>query len=141
MLEKLAQQWFQALNRRDLPAIISMWAEDAVFEFPGRTPMSGRFEGIAAIEAWWRRWVDRYAIINFTVKHVGIVGLRPGAPILLVAWDADGTTTDGIRALASGVSLTKAHRGKIIFARDYFFDPTVLERIWGRANAPVSSAA
>jgi uncharacterized protein len=140
MLERLAQNWFEALNRRDLAAIVGMWDEDAVFEFPGRTPMSGRFEGITAIAEWWRRWINRYATVHFTVKHVGIVGLRPGAPTLLVAWDADGTTVDGIRGQASGVSLTRAHRGKIAFARDYFFDPTVLEMIWGTKDEPIEAS-
>ena len=109
MLEGLAQGRFEALNRRDLAAIVAMWDDDAVFEFPGRTPMSGRFEGITAIAEWWRRWVDRYAAVQFTVKHVGIVGLRPGSPILLVAWDADGTMVDGVRAKLGaevGVAIT-----------------------------------
>jgi ketosteroid isomerase-like protein len=134
MLEALVQRRFEALNRRDLRAIVAMWNKDGVFEFPGKTPVSGRFEGIAAIEAWWRRWVERYARVHFTVRHVGIAGVRPGAQVLLVAWDVDVTTKDGISGQASAVSLMKARAGKIAYAKDYFFDPTVLEKLWGRVD-------
>jgi ketosteroid isomerase-like protein len=135
MLETLMQRRFETLNRRDLPAIVDMWNEDAVFEFPGKTPISGRFEGKPAIEAWWRRWVARFTSVHFTVRHVGVIRVWPGANSALIAWDVDVTTTDGIRGHASGVSLMRERGGKVAFARDYFFDPEGIELIWGRAGA------
>jgi len=140
MLETLMQRRFETLNRRDLPAIVGMWNEDAVFEFPGKTPISGRFEGKPAIEAWWRRWVARFTSVHFTVRHVGVVRIWPGGNSALVAWDVDVTTTDGIRGHASGVSLMKERDGRIAFARDYFFDPEAIELIWGRADAATPAA-
>jgi ketosteroid isomerase-like protein len=141
MFESLAQRQFEALNRRDLAAIVEMWNEDAVFEFPGKTPISGRFEGKAAIEAWWRRWVARFATVHFTVRHVGVISLRPGALGMMVAWDVEVMTTDGITGQASGVSLIQQRGGKVAFARDYFFDPEGLERIWGRAESATEGSA
>ena len=136
MLEGLIQRNYEALNRRDLAAIMEWWADDAVFEFPGKTPISGRFVGKPAIESWWRRWVERYASVHFTVKHAAF-----GNPLalniantLFVAWDVEVTTKDGLSGHASAVSFTKLRRGKAIYARDYFFDPTFLERIWGHAD-------
>jgi len=134
MLEGLVQRQFEALNRRDLEAIVGLYRDDAVFEFPGRTRVSGRFEGKEAIRAWWTRWVQRYASVHFTVKHVGIVSARPGANVVLIAWDVDVTTTDGIQGEASGISLMRQRGGKVAFARDYFYDPELIERIWGRAE-------
>jgi ketosteroid isomerase-like protein len=143
MLEGLVQRNYEALNRRDLSAIMGWWADDAVFEFPGRTPVSGRFVGKPAIEAWWRRWVERYASVHFTVKHVAIgnpLGLTI-ANTLFVEWDVEVTTTDGISLQASAVSFTSMRHGKVIYARDYFFDPTALERIWGRVDeAPAATS-
>jgi ketosteroid isomerase-like protein len=144
MLEGLVQRNYEALNRRDLTAIMDMWADDAVFEFPGKTPVSGRFVGKPAIEAWWRRWVERYASVHFTVKHVAF-----GNPLaltvantLFVEWDVEVTTRDGISAQASAVSFSQLRHGKVIHARDYFFDPTALERIWGRVDeAPAATVA
>ncbi len=135
MLEGLVQRQFDAAqNRLDVAAIVAMWDDDAIFEFPGDTPMSGTIEGRAAIEAWWRRWVERYASVRFTVKQVGIVSLRPGAHVVMVAWDFDGTTRDEIRLQTSGVSLVKTRRGKIAHAKDFIFDPSSLESVWGRSG-------
>ena len=42
---------FASLNRRDLPAFLANWAEDATFIFPGDVPgVSGKIEGKKAIE-------------------------------------------------------------------------------------------
>ncbi len=131
MLERLAQRWYDTLSRRDVAAIVGMWHDDAVFEFPGSTPMSGRFVGKRAIEAWWRRWADRYASFHFTVTHAAVASVIPGRTATIIAWEADGTTTDGLSLHASGVSFAQMRGLKIAFARDYFFDPTVLERVWG----------
>jgi len=130
MFEGFVQRQFdRAQNRLDVAAIVAMWNEDAVFEFPGRTPVSGRFEGRPAIDAWWRRWVARYARVRFTVKHVGVVSLR--RRVTMIAWDFDGTTDDGIRLQTSGVTLARTRGGKISYAKDYLIDPTALERVWG----------
>jgi ketosteroid isomerase-like protein len=48
-------QAFAALRRKDLSAAMKGWADDGVFELPGRSPMSGRYEGKAAIRAFWHR--------------------------------------------------------------------------------------
>jgi ketosteroid isomerase-like protein len=141
MLEGLVQRQFETLNRRDLNGIMATFRDDAVFEFPGRSTVSGRFVGKDAIRAWWRRWVEHYASVHFTVRHVGIVSLRPGANVLLVAWDVDVTTVDGIRGQTSGVSLLRQRGGKIALSRDYFFDPEILDAFWGRAaDQPVREA-
>jgi len=143
MFEGLVQRKYDALNRRDLTAIMDWFADDAVFEFPGKSPVSGRFVGKPAIEAWWRRWVERYASVHFTVKHVAF-----GNPLalniantLFVLWDVEVTTKDGISAQASAVSFAKLRRGKAIYACDYFFDPTVLEPIWGRVDEQPAARA
>lgn len=130
MFERFVQRQFdRAQNRLNVAAIVAMWNEDAVFEFPGKTPVSGRFEGRAAIDAWWRRWVARYSRVRFTVQHVGVVSLRPR--VTMIAWDFDGTTSDGIRLQTSGVTVARARGGKISYAKDFLFDPTALERVWG----------
>jgi ketosteroid isomerase-like protein len=133
MFEGMVQKQFdRAQNRLDVAAIMAMWNDDAVFEFPGRSAVSGRFQGRDALEAWWRRWVARYARARFTVRHVGIVSLWPR--VTLIAWDFEGTTDDGIRVETSGVTLARARGGKISYAKDYLIDPRALEAVWGRAS-------
>ena len=52
-----------------------------------------------------------------------------------------GTTKDGLSGQASAISFTKVRRGKVIFARDYFFDPTFLDCIWGHADEEAVATA
>ncbi len=42
---KLIKDGFEAFARRDLPATVELYAEDTVFHFPGRNPLSGAYEG------------------------------------------------------------------------------------------------
>lgn len=136
LLERVAQRSYRAVNRKDLDSLMLAWAPDAVFEFPGRSSISGRFVGKPAIEAWWRRWFDRMRSVHFTVDRVALrnpIALT-FANTMFVEWQADVVTYDGIRAHAAGVSVMRFRRGKIVHARDYFFDPTIEEAVWGPAQ-------
>lgn len=59
MFEGRIQRSFEATSRKDLPAVMSLWAEDGVLESPGRSSRGGRYEGKAAIEGFFRRWFER----------------------------------------------------------------------------------
>ncbi len=133
MLERMMDRNFQALNRRDLAAQMRGWAEDAVFEFPGHSAISGRFVGKPAIEAWWRNWFERMATVHFVVRRVALANpfTFTIANTMFVEWVADVTTVDGISAHAEAVSVMRIRRGKVVFARDYFLDPTIEETVWG----------
>jgi ketosteroid isomerase-like protein len=137
MFEGMVARTYEALERKDLDAVMSYWAEDSTWEYPGRTPMSGRFVGKPAIRAWWERWLARMASVHFTVKHAALGNpLRLGtANTLFVEWEADITTSDGLSARPAGVTVITIRHGKTVHARDYFLDPTLLERVWGTAPA------
>ena len=73
----LLQRWTKAnfsrlVARKDVDAVMRGWSEDGVFEMPGTSTMSGRFEGKAAIKAWVAEWFDSMATIDFTVKRVAL---------------------------------------------------------------------
>jgi ketosteroid isomerase-like protein len=141
MFEAIVARNFEALNQRDLGRIMRQWADDAVFEFPGHTPVSGRFVGKPAIEAWWRRWVDRMASVQFDVRTVGLANpftltLRNS---FFVEWHVAVTTKDGVSMSADAVSVLRVRRGKVVYACDYFFDPTVLEAVWGRTTGAAAA--
>ena len=70
MFEGRVARSFEAISRKDLEAMMRNMTDDAVCEYPGNTPMSGRFEGKPDIRDWWRRWPERMASVRFTVKHV-----------------------------------------------------------------------
>ncbi len=136
MLERIVARNFEALNRKDLAAAMRGWADDAVFEFPGRSTISGRFVGKPAIEAWWRRWFERMADVRFVVRCVAFANpfTLTLANTVFVEWAADVTTVDGISVHANAVSVMRLRRGKVVFARDYFLDPAIEDAVWGRAT-------
>ena len=107
MLERMVARNFGALNRKDLTAHMRGWAEDAVFEFPGHSTISGRFVGKPAIEAWWRRWFARMDTVRFVVRRVALANpfMLNLANTVFVEWVADVTTVDGIAAHAEAVEL------------------------------------
>ena len=133
VFEGLVARNYQALDKRDLAAVMTWWADDAVFVFPGRTTISGTFSGRAAIEAWWRHVLDRMAVFHFTPKHVAFAnpfGLT-WSNTVLIEQTVDAETVDGLRAHVELVSVLRYRHGKVVHARDYFSDMTEEERIWG----------
>jgi ketosteroid isomerase-like protein len=136
MLERLVARNFRALDRKDLRTFMRGWADDAVFEFPGHSAISGRFVGKSAIEAWWRRWFARMQAVHFAVKRVGLANPFTLSIVntVFVEWTADVTTKDGLSAHAEAVSVMCIRRGKVWLARDYFLDPAVEDQVWGRRS-------
>jgi ketosteroid isomerase-like protein len=138
MFEQLVARTFRPINRKDLDGWMRAWGNDATFDFPGDSPISGHFEGKAAIEAWWRRWFDRMAEVRFTPVHVAFAnpfGFSV-ANTVFTQLTVDVTTKDGLTAHADLVNVSQVRGGKIVAARDYFFDPSVEEAVWGRVVDP-----
>lgn len=46
-----------ALNRHDAAAVAALLTDDTVFENTGPAPDGARFEGKAAVVAFWERWL------------------------------------------------------------------------------------
>jgi ketosteroid isomerase-like protein len=135
LLERLlARTYDRTINRLDLDATMAAWADGAVFEFPGRTPISGRYVGKPAIREWWRTVFARAREVRFVPRRVALANpfLLTFRNTLFAEIEVDITTKDGQHAHAELVSVVELRRGKAIHARDYFLDPTVEEKIWGR---------
>jgi ketosteroid isomerase-like protein len=138
MYEKQAQKTFEAVGRKDLAAVMAGWADDGVLEFPGHSSLSGRYEGRAAIEGFFRRWFERMASIRITVRHVGFVN-----PLALnytntmyVEFETDQVTTDGQALHTEVVGVYRFRRRKLVSYREYLFDPSQAEAVWGPAVDP-----
>jgi hypothetical protein len=61
---------YNAMNRRDLPAMMADWHDDAVFVYPGDVPASGTFEGKSIIEDWFRRYFEQFPKVRFEVHDI-----------------------------------------------------------------------
>jgi ketosteroid isomerase-like protein len=128
---------FVAMGRHDVDAIVAMYEDDAVLEFPTRTVMGGRFQGRDAIRAWFERWFDRMPQIRFTLRHVSVEDiLALGATnALLVEWDLDETDRDGREWHLSGATSIEVVGGKVRRSKEYIFDQDVVEQVWAGGEA------
>jgi uncharacterized protein (TIGR02246 family) len=70
-LVELVHRAFEALNRRDLDAVVSTFAEDATFD--GRA-LGDRFEGRAAIRSFIEGWFGSYEELEYRLEEVRDLG-------------------------------------------------------------------
>jgi ketosteroid isomerase-like protein len=142
----LLQRWTKAnfsrlVARKDVDAILRGWSEGGVLEIPGTSALSGRFEGKAAIAAWVAKWFDSMATIDFTVKRVALtdtLALSYRTNDVMIEWEVRETSHSGASIRARGITVWELRGGKLGAARDYFFDPSVLNVIHGPRPAGAS---
>ncbi|HEX4187077.1 MAG TPA: nuclear transport factor 2 family protein [Solirubrobacteraceae bacterium] len=70
-LVELLRRAFEAANRRDLDAVISLFASDAVFEGRG---VPGTHEGRVAIRSMLEGWFGAYEELEFKLEDVSDLG-------------------------------------------------------------------
>lgn len=124
---------FAALRRKDLSAVMNGWADDGVFEVPGRSARSGRYEGKAAISGFWERLFARMETFDIRVVHIAVARPYAFGPsnTAVVEWAVDEAAHDGTRIHLDGVSVIEVRGRHVVHARDYLFDPSPLEVMWG----------
>jgi ketosteroid isomerase-like protein len=141
MYEQRAQRSMEAMNRKDLAAVMAPWADGGVFELAGHTTLSGRYEGKAAIEGLFRRIFQGLDAIRITVKHVALVnpvGFTYNNTIF-IEYGVDETSPDGVTIHDERIAVTEYRHGKVVSMREWAFDPTIIEAIWGHVAAPAAA--
>lgn len=138
MFEQRVRRSFEAVQRKDLRAVMQGWADDGVLEFPGHSSLSGRYEGKPAIEAFFRRWFERMTSIEIRVTHVGFSNpltlTREGT--MYVEFETDQRTIEGLAFHTDVVGVYRFRRGKLASYRELLWDPSAAEAIWGPKTAP-----
>ena len=135
MFEKRVQKSFEAMNRKDLAAVMAPWRDDGVFEFGGNASISGRYEGKAAVEGFFRKVFARMAKIHTTVRAVGFSGARLNyAGTMFVAYDVDETTTEGRDIHDRRLATFRFERGRVVHSAEYVLDTRVIDEVWGAAK-------
>ena len=125
---------FEALNQRDFPKFSAGWRDDCVFIYPGDVKMSGRHEGKAEIEKWFKKFLDQFPKIHFTLKNICVDNILDfvGTNTVAVHWDIDLTNRDGKEIQNSGVTVINIKFGKALHVKDFFFDSNEgLKKAWG----------
>jgi ketosteroid isomerase-like protein len=128
---------FQAMSRKDHEAVLRLVHPNVVLEYPGRTPMGGRFVGRDAYEAWLRRWFEHMFTIDFTVRHVALenpwaLGLTNTA---MIEWELQQTAHDGRSTTLTGSTVCEFRSGKLVAQRIYETDPLAHELLWQPVEA------
>ena len=135
MFEHRVQHSMEAMNHKDLAAVMQPWADDAVFEFLGHTPISGRYEGKPAIEDFFRQVFDGLETLQINVKHAAFanpVGLTYNNTVY-IEYDVRETTRAGVTISDERISVIDYRHGKVVSMREWAFDPTIVEAVWGPA--------
>ena len=138
MFEKRTQHNMDAMSRKDLAAVMRSWADDGVLEFTGHTPISGRYEGKPAVAEFFRTVFAGVESIRITVKHVAFanpVGLNYSNTVYVES-EVDATSREGVTIHDERIAVIKYRHGKVVALREWAFDPTIVEAMWGRAAAP-----
>lgn len=71
-MERHAERWIAAWNRRDVDAVLADYADDARFVSPKALTFVGsaRIEGKAALGNYWRTALERIPTLVFTLDRV-----------------------------------------------------------------------
>ena len=128
------------VNRRDFKRIISHYADDAVLVYPGNMTVSGTWKGKQAIEEFFRKYEQQFTQECCVVQETfvkNLLGLGPSNTVA-IKFEKTVTNKDGESFRASGMTLLRIKRGKVVENIEYFFDVDQLQRMWGEHNGAQS---
>ena len=143
MLKRAANDGFAEVNRHDLEALLERYHEDAVFEYPGATVLSGRHVGIDAIRGFYELWFELMPKVRFTVEHTAVEDIfaLTGTNSGYVEWEVDTFDREGKEYHATGVTGFRVEGGKIRHAKDYIFDQDVVAAAFPPKDADVAESS
>ena len=114
-LERLLQAFGEAWNRHDIDALMSMMAEDGVFEASGGQNVNGeRHVGPQAVRAAFSAVFAEYPDAHWGNARHFVKGDRG-----VSEWTFTGTREDGTRVEVTGCDLLTFKNGKIALKNAY----------------------
>jgi ketosteroid isomerase-like protein len=110
------------------------WADDGVMVLGGRTALSGRYEGKAAIRECFARIFAGLDGSELMVQHVGFANpvALTLANTMFVAYHVRERSHDGQAFETDAIAVFQLRRGKAVHLTEYWLDPAGGEAIWGR---------
>jgi len=114
--EDVLREVLDAFNRHDLDAIMSHFAEDAVFESPrGPDPWGTRYDGREAVRAGLAKRFEGIPDVHYGEDRHFVAGDRGASE-----WTLTGTTTDGERIEVRGCDLWEFRDGRVTRKDSYW---------------------
>jgi len=124
---------FNLLNQHRVDEFLKTWADDSTWIFPGNLSVSGESKGKKAVEAWFRKFMEQFPQITFTMKHICMQNIfdMTGTNHIAVEWDVSLKNRDGKEFHNSGVTTINIKMGKVVLGRDYISDLDTARKAWG----------
>lgn len=104
----LVQRFGDAFNAHDVDTVMALMTEDCVFENTSPAPDGERYEGQAAVRAFWERLFTASPEADFTTEELVAAGDRA-----VVRWRYDFVTADGDLGHVRGVDVFKVRDGQV----------------------------
>jgi steroid delta-isomerase-like uncharacterized protein len=102
------QRFHDAFNRHDVDAIMALLTEDCIFENTYPPPDGERYEGQAAVRAFWERLFADSPQAYFEVEDIFAADDRG-----VIRWRYRWVSTDGSTGHIRGVDIFRIRDGKI----------------------------
>lgn len=133
----MARRGCNLMNSRQVDRMLTDWAEDAEFIYPGSTRASGRHRGKGEVHRWWTAFFAHFPESHFNIKTLYVDKLlsMTASNRLAVEWEVVVRDQQGREFRNHGVSLVDVQGGKVVRFEDFIFDQEALARAWGDAPA------
>ena len=105
---EVIQRFNDIFNRHDVDAVTAAMTEDCVFENTYPPPDGERYEGQAAVRAFWERFFASSPQATFETEDIFACGDR-----CVVCWLYWWTEQDGKRGHIRGVDVFRVRDGKV----------------------------
>jgi ketosteroid isomerase-like protein len=102
------QRFNDAFNRHDVDAVMGAMTEDCVFENTSPAPDGERYEGYAAVRAFWEDFFGASPRATFETEDIFASGDRG-----VVCWRYHWIEPDGRRGHIRGVDVFRVRDGKV----------------------------
>lgn len=137
--KKKIRSAFANLNRRDLPAFLANFAEDCIYVVPGNISVSGTIKGKKNIEEWWRKFMEQFPKVMFTLKNVCVQNIFAfsGTNTVTAEWDDALVNREGKECPGEhGVTVANIRKGRIVLLSVYKLDTELMREAWGEDALP-----
>jgi len=104
----VVRRFNEALNAGDLSGMMACLTDDTVFENTEPAPDGERFEGKAAVGAFWKAFLASSAQARIEVEDLVACGER-----VVMRWRYAWTDTSGASGHVRGVDVYRLRRGRI----------------------------
>jgi ketosteroid isomerase-like protein len=133
MAKRNARKRFAARAENDVETFLASFAEDAVFKFPGESPVGGTFRGREAIRAQFEQFRDRTKGVQFELVNVFVNRLLAFGATNEVAVQWRMRLGD---LSNEGVAIVHIRRGQIVLLHEFLFNPLPAEALRDPTREP-----